>query len=204
MSPTSYFTKNIYVTTINLSSQVCLNIQNISVNGDISTNTIYNTSLYISTLSSNSNLISINPTKIIQTDISSNIGHYSNYIVNNTTPYTHSQITSKTTVLTIPNIPAGVYIFTYFYEIALITDIWYKCIYNLYEYIDNTTTSTNLLKKGRTILSDLSVTGNTYETTFATLTSATNTLTLSLQSTNYGSGVSVTFSRFVFTYTRIA
>ena len=195
----TYFRENIYVSTINLSSKPFLNIPNMSVNGDISTNNVYTNRLSTPTLSANNNsLIQFNDTVFNNsTKITTSIGHI--FAASSSTNYTLTTISTKTTIMTITGLPAGVYIFNYSYIIVSNPNTTF--LYQLFEYIDNTTPTTNLLTKDTQVRT---FSGLHYHVTYGILTSATNTVTFSLMCNNYSAFITVNFSSFNLQCTRIA
>lgn len=195
----TYFRENIYVSTINLSSKPFLNIPNMSVNGDISTNNVYTNRLSTPTLSANNNsLIQFNDTVFNNsTKITTSIGNI--FAASSSTNYTLTTISTKTTIMTITGLPAGVYIFNYSYIIVSNPNTTF--LYQLFEYIDNTTPTTNLLTKDTQVRT---FSGLHYHVTYGILTSATNTVTFSLMCNNYSAFITVNFSSFNLQCTRIA
>jgi hypothetical protein len=200
----AYFTKNIYVSTIDISNTLFLNITNMSVTGDISMNTTYVSSkLNTNTISTKNNgLIQFNNAIINSaTKTSASIG-FTN-IVTNSVNYTLLTIATKQTPITISSLPAGVYAFDYSYNILSNSNT--ATLFQLYEYIDNTTTNANLLTKGNTLIfsSSVNTNGNQYNSTYGVLTSPTNTITFSILC-SVVSPPTINFTGFYFRYTRIA
>jgi hypothetical protein len=148
---TAYFKQKVFVTSINLAKKPFLNITNMSVTGDISINNV--TILDVLTPSE---LQIQNATKLDfnyyvnnnSTKIASSIGYSAS--ATSATNYTLTNLTTKQSVITISNLNAGVYIFDYSYNINHNSNN--VVLYQLYEYIDNTTTTTNLLTKNKKFL----------------------------------------------------
>lgn len=202
----AYFIKNIYVSTINMLNTTILNITNLSVTGNISVNSIY--------VSSNLNTVGINTqnTNLIQfnnpifnnsTIKTANSIGYTNIVLNSVN-YTLSEISSKKTPITITGLSNGVYVFDYSYNI--LSNSTTAIIYQLYEYIDNTTTSANLLTKGNTLIfsSSVNTNGNQYHTTYGVLTNSSNTVTFSIFCNVVSATPNINFTNFYLRYTRIA
>ena len=208
LNPNTYFTKNIYVTTIQLSNNTTINITNMSIAGDISATTINTSALSTNTINTkNSTLINFNPIYNNSTKILNSIGYTGLSSTDSSYKVLYSSLTTKQTQMTITGLPAGVYIFHYLYQIYTATSTITGGIYNIYDYLDNTTTNTTILKKGRTLNVDfLNQDGNIHETTFGVLTSASNTVTFSLHCTHFGTatGFNLNFWLFNIRYTRLA
>lgn len=200
----TYFRQNIYLTTINIGTKPFVNIKNMSVNGDISMNSLRITNtLNTPLLKSNKNsLIQFNsPIYNNSTKTSTSIG-YSVSVNNNTTTYTMQAIASKVTPITVTGLPAGVYIFTYYYNIGRTDPVVYVTINQLYNYIDNTTTGANLLTKNVTLIHAQNI--NQVDTTYGVLTGASNTITFGISCFAPTNNNTFTFNTFNLRYTRIA
>jgi hypothetical protein len=200
----TYFRQNIYLTTINIGTKPFINIKNMSVNGDISMNSLHVTNtLNTPLLKSNKNtLIQFNnPIYNNSTKTSTSIG-YSVSVNNNTTTYTMSALGSKVTPITVTGLPAGVYIFTYYYNIGLIVPFVYVTIYQLYNYIDNITTGANLLTKNVSLIHGQNI--NQADTTYGVLTGASNTITFGISCLGATNNNNFTFNTFNLRYTRLA
>ena len=203
---TAYFTQKVFLTNINLATKPFLNITNMSVTGDISINNV----TIVDRLAP-SGLQIQNATKLDfnynvvnnSTKIASSIGYSAS--ATSATIYTLNDISmNKQSAITISNLNAGVYMFDYSYNINPNSNN--VTLYQLYEYIDNTTTTTNLLTKNNTFTFTNAFTGNgnQYNTTYGILTSATNTVIFSIMCSVVSSTPTVNFSGFYLRYTRIA
>ena len=202
---TAYFKQKVFVTNINLARKPFLNITNMSVTGDISINNVT-----IIDLLRPAELQIQNATKLDfnyyvnnnSTKIASSIGYSAS--ATSATSYTLTNLTTKQSVITISNLNAGIYIFDYSYNINPNSNN--VVLYQLYEYIDNTTTSTNLLTKNNTLTftNTFTSSGNQYNTTYGILTSATNTVVFSIMCNVVSTTPTVNFSGFYLRYTRIA
>lgn len=200
----TYFTKNIFLNKIDILNQPILNINNMSVTGNISINNVNVPALNTAAIATNnSTLINISPTYNNTTKIQNSIGYFNT--ASNTTTVNYTALTSKQQQISISSIPAGVYIIDYSYNITTLTNT--GMIMNVYEYLDNfaNNVTTNIIQKGKSIVYDsVGASGNQNETTFGVLTEATNTIIFSLQCTNYNSGLTVQFKNFFLRYTRLA
>lgn len=199
----TYFTQNIYVTRIDISTKPFLNIANMSITGNVSIDNLnINKTLNTTSLKSNTNsLIQFNTPIYSNTTKTENSIGYSNNVTNATT-YTISQLVSKVTIITVSGLPAGVYAFSYYYNIGLTVPLTSVTLYQVYNYIDNTTTSTNLLTKNASLIHSKSV--NQIDTTYGVLTEASNTITFSLSCLASAINNTFTFNSFNLRYTRIA
>ena len=199
----TYFTKNIYLNTIDISNTPILYLNNMSLNGDISTNNVNVSDISTNTITNNSTLINIAPIYNNSTKIANSIGFYNT--TSNTVSVNYTALTTKQSQISISSVPAGVYIFNYSYVITTATTT--GIIMNVYEYLDTVANSvtTNIIQKGKSIVYEtVGTTGNQNETTFGVLTEASNQIVFSLQCTNYNTGLTVQFSNFAIRYTRIA
>jgi hypothetical protein len=200
---TAYFTQKVFVTSINLATKPFLNITNMSVTGDISINNVT-----IIDVLRPAELQIQNATKLDfnyyvnnnSTKIASSIGYSAS--ATSATSYTLTNLTTKQSVITISNLNAGVYIFDYSYNINHNSNN--VVLYQLYEYIDNTTTTTNLLTTNNTLTFTSTYNGNKYNTTYGILTSATNTVVFSIMCNVVSTSPTVNFTGFYLRYTRIA
>ena len=201
----TYFRQNIYVTTINIGSKPFLNIPNMRVVGDVSMNSITIGALTTASLDvKNNTTLNFNYNVVNNsTKIATSIG-YTN-IVTSATSLSIIPLSSKSTRITQTNIPAGVYIFDYSYNLNCNgTSV---VLNQLYDYIDNTTTGTNIYTKNNTFsfTSVTTYTGINYNTTFGVLTSALNTITFSVGNVvSSGTSTGTTLNNFYLRYTRIA
>jgi hypothetical protein len=200
----TYFTKNIYVNTIDISNTPILYLNNMSLNGDISTNNVNVSDISTNTITTNSTLLNIGPIYNNSTKLANSIGYYNT--TSNTVTVNYTAITSKQSQISISSVPAGVYIINYSYVITTSTTTS-GIIMNVYEYLDTIANSvtTNIIQKGKSIVYEvIGTTGNQNETTFGVLTEASNQIVFSLQCTNYNTGLTVQFSNFAIRYTRLA
>ena len=200
----TYFTKNIYVNTIDISNTPILYLNNMSLNGDISTNNVNVSDISTNTITTNSTLLNIGPIYNNSTKLANSIGYYNT--TSNTVTVNYTAITTKQSQISISSIPAGVYIFNYSYVITT-ANTTTGIIMNVYEYLDSIVNSVpiNIIQKGKSIVYEtIATTGNQNETTFGVLTEASNQITFSLHCTNFNTGLTVQFSNFAIRYTRLA
>jgi hypothetical protein len=206
----TYFTKNIYVNTIDISSTRVLNINNMSITGDVSVNNVIVTNNNnLNALSSN-NLININ-LPILYNKLYNTIN--SNTYINYTQNYTISSVENLTTSTTVPysstniTLPNGIYIFSYNYALTQTTanNNW---VNNLEEHIYNTINSVSTLIIKNSIHCKLIMGANWgfpfNSNTWHVLTEPSNTLSLNFKVMNLTGTATLRIYNINFTVTRIA
>jgi hypothetical protein len=202
----TYFRQNIYVTTINIGSKPFLNIPNMRVVGDVSMNSITIGALTTAALNvQNNTTLNFNYNVVNNSTKSATSIGYTNIVTSATTININSLNVSSIRI-TQSNIPAGVYIFDYSYNI--IYNGTNLVIHQLYDYINNTTTNTNIYRQNNTFTFTSATqpySGNNYNTTFGVLTSALNTITFVVgEVVSSGTSSNTTLNNFYLRYTRIA
>jgi hypothetical protein len=202
----TYFRQNIYVSTINIGSKPFLNIPNMRVNGDVSMNSITIGALTTNTLNvQNNTTLNFNYNIVNNSTKSATSIGYTNILRSATAIGPAPLVNGAATAITKTNIPAGVYIFDYSYNV-ISTGVSFT-IHQLYEYINNTTTNTNIITLNNTFhfTSNPTYTGTKYNTTFGVLTATSNTITFSVGNlTTTGSSSNLSLNNFYLRYTRIA
>jgi hypothetical protein len=202
----TYFRQNIYVTTINIGSKPFLNIPNMSVIGNIDISNVTIGALTTSGLTmQNATNLNFNYNVVNNsTKLATSIG-YTNIVTSATTININSLNISSIRI-TQSDIPAGVYLFDYSYNI--IYNGTNLVLHQLYDYINNTTTATNIYKQNNTFTFTSATqpySGNHYNTTFGVLTSALNTITFVVGDiVSSGTSTGTTLNNFYLRYTRIA
>ena len=207
---TTYFTKNIYVNTIDISSTAVLNIANMSITGDVSVNNvIVTTDNNLNALSSN-NLININ-SPILYNKLYNTIN--SNNYINYTQNYTISNVENLTTSTIVPysstniTLPNGIYIFSYNYNLTQTTsnNNW---VNNLEEYIYNTVNGVStLIIKNSIYCKLINNAGWAFpfnSNTWHVLTETSNTLSLNFKLMNLTGTATLRIYNINFIVTRIA
>ena len=208
----TYFTKNTYINNITLNDSSILNINNMSVTGDISINNITNTNISLSSLNSSSNLINIS-SALLPNNLYSTINS-TNYI-NYTQKYSIPTITSITTSTTTPyattniTLPNGIYIFSYIYVIVNVTSTGGFVINNLEEYIYNTISGTSTIIVKNSHYCKLDYGGGwgyaANNNAWCVLTSTVNTISLNFKLVHVSGGTpTINIDAITFVVTRIA
>jgi hypothetical protein len=207
-----YFTKNLYLTTINMNDNSILRLTNTSITGDVSVNNInIMGTLSVNSLNSSTNLINIS-TRILPTNLYNTINstNYINYTQSYQLPNVTSLQTSTTTPYTTTNIilPNGIYIFSYSYGIIQVsaTTHWVNI---LEEYIYNKIGSTSTIIVKNTHYARLAFgVGFRYRANnnaWCVLTDTVNTISLNFKLVHIGEGItSINIDQIIFVVTRIA
>ena len=207
----TYFTKNTYINNITLNDSSILNINNMSVTGDISINNITSTNISLSSLNSSSNLINISsallPNNLYSTINSTN---YINYTQKYSIPDVTSITTSTTTPYATTNIilPNGIYLFSYGYGI-MNNGAAGSVINNLEEYIYNTISGTSTIIVKNSNYCKLDYGGGfrfgANNNAWCVLTDTVNTISLNFKLVHVsGTAPTINIDQITFVVTRIA